>query len=50
MTTVYDFTAKTIEGKDQPLSAWRGFLGARPFSAIQCALAEIGLPALDFCL
>jgi uracil-DNA glycosylase len=31
-----------------PLSAWRGFLGARPYSAIQAALAELGQGALDF--
>lgn len=31
-----------------PLSAHRGFLGARPFSAIQTALAELGEPPFDF--
>jgi uracil-DNA glycosylase len=31
-----------------PLSAHRGFLGTRPFSAIQTALAELGQPAFDF--
>ena len=33
-----------------PLSAHRGFHGARPFSAIQRALAELGEPAFDFSL
>jgi uracil-DNA glycosylase len=31
-----------------PLSAWRGFLGARPYSAINTALAELGQSAIDF--
>jgi len=31
-----------------PLSAHRGFLGTRPFSAIQSALTELGQPAFDF--
>jgi uracil-DNA glycosylase len=31
-----------------PLSAHRGFLGTRPFSAIQSALADLGQPAFDF--
>jgi uracil-DNA glycosylase len=33
-----------------PLSAWRGFLGAKPYSAIQTALAELNLGELDFTL
>jgi uracil-DNA glycosylase len=33
-----------------PLSAHRGFHGARPFSAIQRALAEVGEPSFDFSL
>jgi uracil-DNA glycosylase len=33
-----------------PLSAWRGFFGARPFSAILTALEELGLGTLDFAL
>jgi len=31
-----------------PLSAYRGFLGARPFSAIQGALAQLGEGPFDF--
>jgi uracil-DNA glycosylase len=31
-----------------PLSAHRGFLGARPFGAINGALAELGEPPFDF--
>lgn len=31
-----------------PLSAWRGFLGAKPFSAINAALGELGQSAIDF--
>lgn len=31
-----------------PLSAWRGFLGVRPFSAINTALRELGQSAIDF--
>jgi uracil-DNA glycosylase len=31
-----------------PLSAHRGFLGTRPFSAIQSALTDLGQPAFDF--
>lgn len=31
-----------------PLSAHRGFLGTRPFSAISDALRELGEPAVDF--
>lgn len=33
-----------------PLSAYRGFVGAKPFSAIQNALRELGQPPLDFAL
>ena len=33
-----------------PLSAHRGFLGTRPFSAISQALGELGEPAIDFAL
>ncbi|MFT3923366.1 MAG: uracil-DNA glycosylase [Myxococcales bacterium] len=33
-----------------PLSAYRGFLGARPFSAIQHALSEVGEQPFDFSL
>lgn len=33
-----------------PLSAHRGFLGARPFSAIGAALAELGQGPIDFAL
>jgi uracil-DNA glycosylase len=33
-----------------PLSAWRGFLGARPFSAVLAALEQLGLGTLDFAL
>lgn len=31
-----------------PLSAHRGFLGSRPFSRIDAALAEAGLPPMDW--
>jgi uracil-DNA glycosylase len=31
-----------------PLSAHRGFLGARPFGAINAGLAELGEPPFDF--
>lgn len=33
-----------------PLSAHRGFLGTKPFSAIQAALLELGQPVIDFTL
>ena len=33
-----------------PLSAWRGFLGARPFSAILAATEQLGLGGMDFSL
>jgi len=32
-----------------PLSAYRGFLGSRPFSAINQALTANGCPAIDWC-
>lgn len=31
-----------------PLSAYRGFFGSRPFSAINAALAELGRPPIDW--
>ncbi len=39
-----------VRAHPSPLSAHRGFLGTRPFSAIQHALRELGEPAFDFSL
>lgn len=39
-----------VRAHPSPLSAHRGFLGTRPFSAIQHALDELGEPAFDFSL
>jgi uracil-DNA glycosylase len=33
-----------------PLSAHNGFLGSRPFSKANAALAEVGLPPVEWCL
>jgi uracil-DNA glycosylase len=40
----------TLAAHPSPLSAYRGFLGARPFSAIQRALTELGQAPFDFSL
>ncbi len=37
-----------VRAHPSPLSAHRGFLGTRPFSAIQQALRELGQPEFDF--
>jgi len=37
-----------VRAHPSPLSAHRGFVGTRPFSAIQAALAEVHEPSLDF--
>ncbi len=39
-----------VRAHPSPLSASRGFLGTRPFSEIQSALAQLGQPPFDFSL
>lgn len=42
---------RVIEGvHPSPLSAYRGFFGSKPFSQVQAALGELGLPPIDFSL
>lgn len=47
-----DWTRHTVvqAAHPSPLSAYRGFFGSRPFSAINNALRNNGFPAIDWCL